>query len=60
MEVQQNVVCLFALAGRDVYSPTYAIRLALRRSATTDGALAGRKHISLLAERRVFMGDLLL
>jgi hypothetical protein len=46
LEVQRNIVCLFALAGRDVYT-RQAIRLALRSSATTDGALAGRKYISL-------------
>jgi hypothetical protein len=56
LQVQQNVVCLFAPAGRDVYSPTSRIWLALHRSATTYGALAGRKHISLLKERRVFKG----
>jgi hypothetical protein len=34
----------------------HAIRLALHRSATTYGALAGRKHIPLLTERTVFKG----
>jgi hypothetical protein len=34
----------------------HAIRLALRRSATPDALLAGRKEISLLTERRAFEG----